>query len=70
MEKDLIADACKLIALNYGEYTSSLYQKYYADKDNSHILTSLQELLEEMVGPEKASQQLLPLFKKYTIKKV
>jgi hypothetical protein len=59
MEQELLLKkACDLISVNLGELTSSYYKEFYKDKDEAFILSSLRELLTELVGPANADKQL------------
>jgi hypothetical protein len=67
MKDELIDDVCGLIKHNLGEQTAQLYQTFYQDKDQAFIMTSINELLIELVGPQSAGRQLDPVKQKYHI---
>ena len=64
-EKKFKREALNLIAEYFGEYTKKLYIRFYEDKTTETVLASLEELLIEMIGPEKTEKVLLPLRQKY-----
>lgn len=60
---ELVQKAKKVIADNFGVYLSYEYEKFYEDKDENLIISSLESLLSEALGSEPAKVQL----KKYNI---
>lgn len=67
-EKNLLIDeACKIISDNLGEYTARMYRKFYAGKSQDIILSSLNQLLTELIGPMGAQKQINKLL--LTLKK-
>ena len=60
---ELITKAKLVIADNFGAHISGEYEKFYSDKDEKTIITSLESLLTDILGSEPAKVQL----KKYKI---
>jgi len=54
----LLDEACKIVYLNYGNQAAQLYKAGLKDKAEKEILSSLEESLKELVGPEHAREQL------------
>lgn len=58
---ELVVAAIEIISENFGSYTAKLYQEYYMDKSPQQIYESVQELLNEVVGPTKTAEILKKL---------
>ncbi|MFZ2192951.1 MAG: hypothetical protein WAV31_01795 [Candidatus Moraniibacteriota bacterium] len=54
----IISKACEIISSNLGEMTAGYYREFYRNKSPDIILSSLGELLLELVGPKSAEKQL------------
>ncbi len=64
-KKSLLDEACKVIYLNFGQETAQLYKAGLKDKAEKEILSSLENSLKELVGPEHASQQIEEMKRKF-----
>ncbi|OGV92676.1 hypothetical protein A3B57_01210 [Microgenomates group bacterium RIFCSPLOWO2_01_FULL_47_10] len=64
---ELAKEACGLIAVHMGKQTAQLYQDFYKDKDVRTILLSIEELLSEVIGNQRAKSELTPLISKYNL---
>ena len=64
-EKSLLEEACKIVLFNFGEHAAKLYEAGLKDKAEKEILTSLENSLKELLGPEQAEQQLEGIRKKF-----
>jgi len=64
-KKSLLDEACKVVYLNFGDQTAQLYKAGLKDKAESEILSSLEESLKELVGPESAKEQLREIKEKF-----
>ncbi len=60
-KKSLIEEACKIVYLNFGSGTAQLYRAGLKDKAEKEILSSLEESLTELVGPDKAQLEIKDL---------
>ncbi len=60
-KQSLIEEACKIVYLNFGSGTAQLYRAGLKDKAEREILGSLEESLNELVGPEKARLEIRDL---------
>ena len=63
-EGGFIEEACKIAYLNFGSETAKLYRDNLKDKAEKEIVSSLEESLRELVGPENAKIQLASLKEK------
>lgn len=54
----VISKACEVISSNLGEMTAGYYREFYKNKSPDIILSSLNELLLELVGPQNAEKQI------------
>lgn len=61
-------DILTVILANFGDSTEKLYRKLYGTEEMGTVLNSVKETLIEMVGKEKAMEQLEPIYSKYNIK--
>lgn len=61
-----VSKACEVISSNLGEMTAGYYREFYKNKSPDIILSSLEELLLELVGPQNAEKQIKEI--KKTIK--
>lgn len=57
-ENILIDKACEIISFNLGEMTAVYYREFYKNKSPDIILSSLEELLLELVGPKIAKEKI------------
>lgn len=53
-----VSKACEVISSNLGEMTAGYYREFYKNKSPDIILSSLNELLLELVGPQNAEKQI------------
>lgn len=53
-----VSKACEVISSNLGEMTAGYYREFYKNKSPDIILSSLEELLLELVGPQNAKKQI------------
>lgn len=59
MEKDIIIKkATDLIAAYLGDVTAGMYKEHFTTLDEKQIVPILEELLLEVVGPDKAKKQM------------
>lgn len=63
--ESLLDEACKIVYLNYGNHAAQLYKAGLKDKAEKEILSSLEESLTELVGPEQAEEQLKEIREKF-----
>jgi hypothetical protein len=63
--KSLLEEACKIVYLNYGNQTAQLYKAGLKDKAEKEIYQSLEQSLEELVGPANAREQLKGIKEKF-----
>jgi len=54
----VISKACEVISSNLGEMTAGYYREFYKNKSPDIILSSLNELLLELVGSQDAEKQI------------
>ncbi|HAT73974.1 MAG: hypothetical protein US30_C0014G0003 [Candidatus Moranbacteria bacterium GW2011_GWF2_36_839] len=54
----VISKACEVISSNLGEMTAGYYREFYKNKSPDIILSSLNELLLELVGSQNAEKQI------------
>lgn len=54
----VVIKACEIISSNLGEMTAGYYREFYKNKSPDLILSSLNELLLELVGPQNAQKQI------------
>lgn len=64
-EDEMKAEALKLIAEHFGKETAHLYEDFYNEHDLNTVMESIQELLSDHLGEEKAQEVLSSL--KYAI---
>lgn len=64
-KKSLLDEACKVVYLNFGHETAQLYKAGLKDKAEKEIIASLENSLNELVGPEHASQQIEEMKEKF-----
>jgi hypothetical protein len=57
-EKQLKDEAVRLLEVHYGENTAKLYKDFYEDKPGEIVKESLFELLSELLGKDKAQEQI------------
>lgn len=57
-KEKLVSIACSVIAENLGKITAENYREFYKDKDENIILASINEMLNEVVGPAQAQRQM------------
>ena len=57
-EKDLKDKAVRLLEIHYGEDAAKLYKNFYEDKSGEVVRQSLFELLGELLGADKAQEQI------------
>lgn len=48
--------AINIIADNLGDYTANLYKDFYKDKDSNTIISSVSELMNEVMGKENSEE--------------
>lgn len=63
--RSLLDEACKIVYLNYGNQAAQLYKAGLKDKAEKEILISLEESLNELVGPKHAQEQLKDIKEKF-----
>lgn len=54
----IIEDACRLIADSLGQATAEEFRKFYKSQNRDTIILSVNELLNDLVGPENAQKQI------------
>lgn len=60
MDKEtVIKKITDVFSQNFGDYTAGLYYKHYQNKEVEQIFSSAQELLSDILGPQKAAQTIL-----------
>jgi len=57
-KRSLLDEACKIVYLNFGNETAQLYKAGLKDKAEKEILSSLEDSLKELVGPDHAKRQI------------
>lgn len=60
-KEEIIKKAGQIILENFGEISANYYQEFYKTRTREEILLSLNELLQELVGPVNAKKQLRDL---------
>ena len=63
--QSLLEEACKIVYLNYGNRAAQLYKAGLKDKAEKEIFASLEQSLNELVGPEHAEEQLKEMREKF-----
>ena len=64
-KKDLLIKyGVQLISLHLGDMTGDLYREFYKNKNNGIIITSLREILSEVIGPAKAEYEMKKILNK------
>lgn len=61
----LLEEACKIVYLNFGNQAAQLYKAGLRDKAEKEILSTLEESLTDLVGPEHAQEQLKEIRDKF-----
>lgn len=68
-KQELIDEAYKLILNNLGQLAADTFVKFYKDKDEESIVSSLEKLISDFIGPEKARQQMANFYHQFNIQK-
>jgi len=58
MKEEKLNKICGLIGENLGQSIVNDYRNFYQDKTDDFILTSVENLLKELIGPKATREQL------------
>lgn len=57
--QDTKQNASNLISAHFGYLIGEKYANFYKNKDDQTIVSSISGLMEEVLGPEKAKEEML-----------
>ena len=65
--QDIIDDSVSLLSEYIGAVTAQMYRRFFKEQDVKGVLKSTEDVLSQLIGPQKAHIEVLVLAKKYNI---